>query len=173
MSELSPEQVAGLLRAAGAEIRSEVEALPEAVLDWHPAPGEWCVKECLGHLIEAERRGFAGRIRFLLERPADTSMAGWDQVAVARARDDCAVPAAKLVAEFSELRSGSVELVAALGAEDLELGGEHSFVGHLTVREIISEWVHHDRNHFKQMLTNVQDFAWQSMGSARRFSEPH
>jgi hypothetical protein len=173
MNELRPADVASLLRAAGAEIRSEIEALPDELLSWHPKPGEWCMKECLGHIIEAERRGFAGRIRFLLERPADTSMAGWDQVAVARARNDCATPAAELLREFAELRSASAGLVASLRPEDLDLGGEHSHVGHLTIREIISEWVHHDRNHFKQMLTNVQDFAWQSMGSARRFSEPH
>ena len=30
---------------------------------WRPAPGEWSANECVGHLIEAERRGFAGRIR--------------------------------------------------------------------------------------------------------------
>jgi hypothetical protein len=46
-------------------------------------------------------------------------------------------------------------------------------VGRLTIGEIVSEWVHHDRNHFKQMLTNVQSYAWQQMGNAQKFSLPH
>ena len=33
---------------------------------WRPEPGEWSANECVGHLIEAERRGFAGRIRTIL-----------------------------------------------------------------------------------------------------------
>jgi hypothetical protein len=32
------------------------------------------------------------------------------------------------------------------------------------------EWVHHDRNHLRQILANVQAFAWPHMGNARRFS---
>ena len=31
---------------------------------WHPAPEEWCVKEVIGHLIEAERRVILTRARY-------------------------------------------------------------------------------------------------------------
>jgi hypothetical protein len=31
------------------------------------------------------------------------------------------------------------------------------------------EWVHHDRNHLKQLLANVQARVWPEMGNARRF----
>src|SRR2546423_15507443 len=58
--------VASLLEATAAAIRSEVEALPEEVRQWRPAPGEWCVNEVLGHLLEAERRGVAGPLPPLL-----------------------------------------------------------------------------------------------------------
>jgi hypothetical protein len=44
----------------------ELQHLPDEILAWHPAPGEWCVKECLGHIIEADRRGFSHRIRDVL-----------------------------------------------------------------------------------------------------------
>jgi hypothetical protein len=43
-------------------------------------------------------------------------------------------------------------------------------VGRLTVRDLLYEWVHHDRNHLRQILANVQAFAWPHMGNARRFS---
>jgi hypothetical protein len=38
------------------------------------------------------------------------------------------------------------------------------------VSDLLHEWVHHDRNHFRQLLANVQAAAWPHMGNARRFS---
>ena len=35
---------------------------------------------------------------------------------------------------------------------------------------LLHEWVHHDRNRLRQILTNVQARAWPHMGNARRFS---
>ena len=84
-SPLMPPEVAALLEAAMATLRAELGALPERVVAWHPAAGEWCAKEVVGHLVEAEQRGFAGRIRIILaaDRPA---LQAWDQTEVARAR---------------------------------------------------------------------------------------
>ena len=173
MNGLSIADIARLLRASEAEITAEVAALPDELVSWHPEPGEWCVNECLSHLIEAEKRGFAGRIRFLLQPNESPTLTSWDQVAVARARNDCAADSSTLLKEFGDERAASVVLVTSLDPEDLSRGSEHPQVGHLTIGEIVSEWVHHDRNHFKQMLTNVQRYAWQQMGTAQRFSLPH
>ena len=53
---LAPPAVAALLQSAAAMIHAEMGALGPAALEFHPAPGEWCAKEVLGHLIECERR---------------------------------------------------------------------------------------------------------------------
>ena len=98
---LEPREVAQLLRALGIALNAELLGLPDAVLAWHPAPGEWCVKECLGHIIEADRRGFGGRIRLLLDTP-DATFVEWDQHGVARQRNDCQRPAADLLADFAQ-----------------------------------------------------------------------
>ena len=166
---LEPPAVAALLHSAAATIHAELSALPGPVLGFHPATGEWCAKEVLGHLIESERRGFAGRIRLILAKD-EPDLEGWDQGEVARARRDCERPAAGLVAEFDALRRDSVGLIAGLRAGDLGRGGRHPKVGHLRVSDLLHEWVHHDRNHFRQMLANVQAAAWPHMGNARRFS---
>jgi hypothetical protein len=162
--------VARLLAAGATAIRAEVEGLPEAVHGWHPAPGEWCVNEVLGHLLEAERRGFAGRIRLLLEAD-EPRLETWDQEAVARARQDCGRPGSEVLAELLAERVMSVELVQGLSAESLARGGDHVTVGRVTVHELLQEWVHHDRNHLKQLLANVQAYAWEGMGNTRRFTD--
>ena len=168
---IAPIEVASILRSAAASFAAEVRGLPETLLRWHPADGEWCVKEVLGHVIEAERRGFAGRIRIILgsTRPA---LERWDQNAVAKARKDCERDASELVAELSQMREAGAAMVAGLRPEDLARSGLHPVVGELTVADLLQEWVHHDRNHLKQILTNVQAYAWPHMGNAQKFSAP-
>ena len=167
----TPEEAARLLAASSDMIRAEVEALPAGVATFHPAPGEWCSNEVLGHLIEAERRGFAGRIRIILASN-EPRLETWDQNEVARARRDCERHTGDLLRELVALRNDALVLVAGLRPADLTRGGPHPKVGHLRVAELLHEWVHHDRNHLKQILTNVQRAAWPAMGNAQKFSGP-
>lgn len=168
---MTPKEAAGLLGATSATLRAEVGAVPAAALSWHPAPGEWCVKEVVGHLIEAEQRGFAGRIRIILAGDSP-QLATWDQNQVARDRRDCGRNMADLLGDFSRLRDASVALVRSLKDADLGRGGHHPQVGYLHVRDLLHEWVHHDRNHLRQIMANVQAFVWPHMGNAQRFSQP-
>jgi hypothetical protein len=167
----SPHDAAMLLRGGAAMIAAEMRALPEPLPRWHPTAVDWCAKEVLGHLIEAERRGFGGRIRIILDedRPA---LQRWDQNEVARARKDCDARTEALVGEFLALREGYASMIASLRHEDFARVGRHPVVGDLSVRAVLQEWVHHDRNHLKQILTNVQAYAWPHMGNAQKFSAP-
>jgi hypothetical protein len=170
---LAPTEVAALLPAAVALLRAELAAVPERVLAWHPAPGEWCVNEVVGHIIEAEERGFAGRIREII---AGRELQTWDPEAVARERRDCDRDGMALIDELEEIREQSAELVERLTPDQLRLSGQHPDVGELRVGELrvidlLHEWVHHDRAHVKQALSNVQARVWPHMGNAQRFSE--
>jgi DinB family protein len=177
LAELSPARVADLLESTCALVEAEVRALGEDDARWHPAPtGEnagsgrpWCVNEVLGHLIEAEKRGFMGRIERTLreERPHEP---GWDQVAVARERKDCERMAMSLFMEWMGIRHRSVEMVRALRADQLDRACVHAKVGELRVRDLLHEWIHHDRNHTKQLLANVQARVWPHMGNAQKFA---
>ena len=160
-----------MLPVTVAILQNELGAWPDRVVAWHPAPGEWCAKDVVGHLIEAERRGFAGRIRVILgaEGPA---LERWDPPAVSRARQDCAKPLAALLSELATMRQDSVTLVRGLRAADLDRGGQHPTVGFLRVRDLLAEWVHHDRNHVRQALANVQAYVWPAMGNSQKFSAP-
>jgi hypothetical protein len=168
---LSPVAVASMLRGAAAAFAAEVRSLPEPLLRWRPAEGGWCIKEVLGHIIEAERRGFAGRIRIILAsaRPA---LERWDQNAVAAARKDDERDAEALVTELLRMREESAALAAGLRADDLLRVGLHPVVGDLKIVDLLQEWIYHDRNHLKQIMANVQAYAWPHMGNAQKFSAP-
>jgi hypothetical protein len=164
-----PATVAGLVCASLEALRAEVGALPEPLLVWHPAPGEWSVKEVIGHLIEADRRGFSGRIRIILDA-TDPALERWDQNAVARARGDDAREVRALLQELIALREDGAALARRLGPSDLRRGGHHPAVGYLRVGDLLHEWVHHDRNHLRQVLANVQAYAWPHLGNSQKFS---
>ena len=168
---IGPKDIAALLRASTAAIRAEAAGLSDTAASWHPKSGEWCVKEVVGHLIEADRRGFGGRVRQFLDAH-DPACIGWDPDEVARERRDCTKPLGTLVDELVALRAEGDRLVQGLPASALTRGGQHPKVGRLTVSDILHEWVYHDRNHLKQILTNVQGLAWPHMGNAQRFSLP-
>ncbi len=168
---MTPAHIADVLEESGRSYTGLLRALPRQCATWHPAEGEWCVNECAGHVIEAERRGFAGRVRLLIAA-TDPELPGWDPPEVARRRSDCERDPSELANELGAMRAGSVTLVRGLKPELLERSGLHGKVGRLTVNDLIHEWIHHDANHLKQALTTVQAYVWGDMGNARRFAEP-
>ncbi len=127
-----------LLKASLDALRGELVALDPARLRWRPAEDAWCINEVVGHLIEAEERGFAGRIRLILrqDRP-DFRL--WDQPVVALARNDCERETADLIAAFVALRVASIELVQGLMPDQLLRSGLHPVVGALTVQDLLHE----------------------------------
>lgn len=180
MNDVSPSPlqlstIAELLAATAAIVEVELRALNE-VAGWRPAPREWSANECVGHLIEAERRGFAGRIRTILGgMRSDGSfeppmLETWDPPAVAATRRDDQRPPAELAEEFARVRAASVDLVRSLRPEDLGRSGTHPEVGTLRIDELLGEWVHHDRNHIRQLVAVTQSRVWDQMGNARTFS---
>ena len=171
LEPLPPERVADLLEAARDHVVRELTALGDPLAGWRPTPDEWSAKDCVGHLIEADRRGFAGRIRRMLAEDGVVE-AGWDQLAVAAARRDGARPVSDVIAEFATGRDEGIGLVRSLDASDLRRTAVHAAVGRVTVSDLLHEWVFHDRNHIRQLLANTQARAWPAMGNARRFSHP-
>jgi len=170
-SPLDRSTIAELLTASVTTVTHELRGLGQDA-GWRPAPGEWSANECVGHLIEADQRGFAGRIRMILaaDRASLPRLETWDPPAVAAAREDHLREPDGLAAEFAALRAEGVALVREIRDEDLPRGGVHPEVGELHIDELLAEWVHHDRNHIRQMLAVTQARIWEQMGNAQRFS---
>ena len=110
---MTPDEVADVLEASGQAYAGTLRSLPPPAATWHPADGEWCVNECVGHIIEAEKRAFAGRIRIILGAD-NPELESWDQAAVEKARRDCERRPDELLREFEPLRRDTLELIRSL-----------------------------------------------------------
>jgi hypothetical protein len=162
---LSPREVAARIDAAGTAIEAELGTMRDELASWHPAAGEWCVKEVLAHLTLSEEYGFAGRITEILAADEPPLKA------TGQPEPACHQNLEHMLAEFRSQRANSIELVASLEPSDLQRAGIHERVGRLTVNDLLHEWVHHDRTHLKQILGNVQAYVWPQMGGAQAFTE--
>ncbi|CAN5415697.1 hypothetical protein BH10CHL1_BH10CHL1_44840 [soil metagenome] len=167
-TEINVTLFAALLRAMPTLFASELAVLPDEVMRFRPRPGEWSINEVLGHLIEAEKRGFAGRIQKILGQDQHICES-WDPDQVAQARHDEAKVTGELLQEFTTLREQSVALVLTLRPEQLARSGEHPVVGNLSIQALLYEWVYHDRNHLKQIESNVMAWLWPQLGNAQGF----
>jgi hypothetical protein len=166
MNELTTDQVADYLEATCALVDAELKALGDDS-GWHFDQKEWCANQVVGHLLEAEKRGFAGRIREILAGKEKTS--SWDQAEVATERNDCARLGQSLWMEFMGIRNDSIKLVRSLRPADFPRSIAHPKVGQLSVRDLLHEWIHHDRNHTKQLLAVAQERVWPHMGNSQKF----
>jgi hypothetical protein len=165
--DLTIEEIAQLLESTCALIEAEMKALGDEGCRFHFKQGEWCVNECVGHIIEAERRGFGGRIRDIL---AGKPLLSWDQVQVERDRKDCERMSQSIWMEFLGLRHDYIAMVRELKPGDLEKSGVHPKVGVLRVRDLLHEWVYHDRNHTRQLLAVQQERVYPQMGNSQKFA---
>jgi hypothetical protein len=167
---LEIDHIADLLEASAAAMAAELRALGD-LAGWRPAPGEWSATEVAGHVIEADRRGFGGRIgRILVEDGVIEP--GWDQAAVAAERNDVARPGTDLADELLSTRSEMLAIARRVTPGDLGRRAIHAMAGPLLIGELLQEWVFHDRNHLRQMLANSQARAWPAMGNTQRFTRP-
>ncbi len=174
LSALPPSAIADLLEAsAPTVVVAELGALGDEA-GWRPAPGEWSANECVGHLIEAERRGFAGRIRAILAADRPDIPARPRDLGSARSRRGAArSPATGRGAGRRVRRTSAMtgsRWSAACAPTTSRASGSTRTSGELRVDELLGEWVHHDRNHVRQMLAVTQARVWGQMGNARRFS---
>lgn len=124
------------------------ESRYDAILSHHATVDDWCAKQVLGHLIEAEGEVFTLLIPGILGREIP---AGWDQVP-SMIREECTVDASALVARWKDLRVRGIALVRSLRGPDLTKTSERNWHGGETetVGALVRHWPHHTDDHSQQ-----------------------
>lgn len=149
---LAPEDdiVAGLA-AQGDDTQRMLAHISDADASIPPAPGEWTLKQVVGHLTDSERVFSYRILRF--SRGDLTPLAPFDQdqfVAAAGFNDR---PLADLLDELAALRRATVYLVASLPPASELIRGV-AFQGETSVRAIAWITLGHERKHLNDIKQN-------------------
>ena len=137
--------------AVQAATPSEIGELIEATgpfLRTRPGPGEWCVLECIGHIVDAEVVS-AGRYRWIVAHDGP-DLVGYDQdrwVSRLRHVDD---DPAELSALFQGLRTANLALWARATDEERARVGMHRERGPESLDLSFRLIAGHDRVHVAQ-----------------------
>ena len=119
--------------------------IPVDLLERSPAPGEWPAVDCLRHLRDAERDVFHVRVRAFR---AGQDLEPYDPETQGSApRGES--PAA-LAADFAQLRTTGLALLAEVTSGELALTVTHGEFGPVRLGDLLNEWAAHDLMHTVQ-----------------------
>lgn len=117
-------------------------ALPTELLTRPPVTGEWSARQCLQHLLEAERQNFPVRLQaFLSGRDFDAFDPNQHHA------DLDELTAEQLVDTFVKARQESLALLKDLKEDDLGRTARHPKQGTVTLAEMLHTWAAHDLMH--------------------------
>jgi hypothetical protein len=138
------------LEVQAAEVASWRELIDRADGDLHtrPAPGEWSVLECLGHMADSELVTSA-RYRWILAE-AEPPLQSWDQEAWAARFDHRGDDVATLLDLFAALRHANVALWQRTPAADGARFGMHAERGPESFELLFRMQAGHGRLHRAQ-----------------------
>lgn len=134
------------LTASYVFITGMVQGLPEEKLHYRYAPGKWSIKELLVHMIDAERIFTYRALRFA--RKDRTELPGFDEGAYTEAAKADARDINSIIAEYTSLRTATIELFKSFDEEALNQRGVASGL-EVSVRAlgyvILGHEVHHQK----------------------------
>lgn len=119
--------------------------LSDGLLRRVPVSGEWAAVDCLRHLRDAEQDVFQVRL--------EAFRAGRDLVPYDPERDGSTATAESVQAmaeDFARLRAASLEMLADVRPEDLEITVTHGEYGPVQLGAMIQYWAAHDLMHTVQ-----------------------
>jgi hypothetical protein len=133
------------------ELRALLGTVNEALAGTHPAPGEWSIKEVIGHINDAERI-FAYRT-LRVARADETPLPGFDQDPYVTATNFNARTLSDLLDEFAAQRHSNVLCFQPL--TDAELARRGTASGYpVSTRAILYMMAGHVMHHVVSLKTD-------------------
>jgi uncharacterized damage-inducible protein DinB len=109
-------RILALAQGALGDLRGLLAGLPAGLLDQAPAPGEWSVRDTLGHVLLVERR-YALQTRYAVDRSGTDPVRLADDRLPSLAPADVAGDVATLLAHLVDARAATNRALAAVPAE--------------------------------------------------------
>lgn len=144
------------LRETPVVLAERVAGLPDAALRERTTPGEWCVAELIGHLLDNERVYRRERFGAILAA-AGATFTGYDQEAMVRDGGYATAEIVALLRAFADARAETLALLAVLTPEQWRYTGTRRDRGTFTVAGLAGMLAAHDRTHLAQIAEAVGD----------------
>lgn len=111
----------------------------------------WSPFDVVGHLIDCEETNWMARLSIILKQGPNRRFEPFDRLRHLSRNKDRTLSA--LLSEFRELRADNLRELRALNltASTLQLTGEHSEFGNVTLEQLLATWVAHDLGHLAQI----------------------
>jgi hypothetical protein len=150
IARITQNDVLAVLESQRQELIALLEPISEEKALEHPAPGEWNIKEVLGHLCDAERIFSYRALRF--SRKDTTPLPGFEQEQFTRESHFSELPLSDLLAEFNHLRSANILMFKSFTPEQLKLRGIAS-ENEVSVRALVYIIAGHCDDHLVSLKT--------------------
>ena len=155
----------------------------DSVLDVVPAPGDWPLRDVVGHMLEVEL-SFCANVRWSITRSADQPLMIPQELRPTDADAPREGSVAALMERLARAREATDEVVSHLAAEDLDKPSGwaghhvdvrfrlHRFASHLTEHGIHAEKVLRATGHEPAEARRLVQAIWATRGAHERRSNP-
>jgi hypothetical protein len=133
-------------------LQSMLGGLTEPWIRGTEGPDTFSPFDVVGHLIDGEETDWIPRARIILARGDSVRFEPYDRFRHRGRNVERSLQS--LLEEFARLRTVNLDLLRSwrLTPADLDLPGEHPFLGAVTLRQLLAAWVVHDLGHIAQAV---------------------
>lgn len=143
-----------------AKFRAAVDAAPESMRKWRPAPDEFSVHEVAVHCADSETNSHS-RIRYLVAED-DVTIVGYDPGHWARKFSYLDLPLETALLTVEAVRANTVPIIRRFSEEDWAKSGTHTESGHYTAEDWLRVYAQHLEEHIGQVGDVIA--AWEAAG---------
>jgi hypothetical protein len=153
----NPAHIIGELARCRLAFKYLLSELEEEEYTWKPSPDKWNILEIVCHLYDEEREDFKARIKFTMDPPKGPipliDPQGW-----ATTRNYAGQDFTEMTNKFLTERLHSLHWLEKLRNNNWDKTVEHSTLGKMSGKLFLSNWIAHDYQHIRQIITLKHDY---------------
>lgn len=145
------------LRALPGDLREELKGITEAEASYRRAPDEWCIKEIVGHLMDAAE-AYHKRL-YMMSTQTDPILQPYDQDALVVEHAYMSRPIPDMLEDLEVHRARTVRLLTTLVNWNWARTGQHLRTGRTSIRQMVEYIVEHEGAHLADIRKLRQEAA--------------
>jgi DinB superfamily len=145
------------LQQTPATLVQVTSSLPDAALDFRPAPTEWSVRELLAHLVDDEMYVMRLRLERIIKED-NPQLTPHDEQKWYASRNTTRDALGELLVDFAVQRAASLGIIGMLRESDWAREGVQPEYGRFTAEGQLAMWAEHDTTHLRQIDATLKAY---------------